>query len=171
MAFDDGAGPLPVSTGTAGELVSTDMCSPAVPSSPAGTCFSLSAWEAIVKPAVAPSLQCARISKTVPCTPLFAPPLCRGFGWKHPFHLQGLAHISTHIQESVTGGQTGSLLQQSCEALVMEAGVPIKLGDSAFDRHLTHLSPLVAAVNMAMRLCSWHQHLVSNSRSSASLRQ
>ena len=98
------------------------------------TCLSLPAWDAIVNPAVAPSLQRARISKTPSCTPLFAPLLPRGLGWKHLFHLQGLVHISTHIQESSAGGQTSSLLQQSCEALIMEAGIPIEPGASTFER-------------------------------------
>ena len=106
------------------------------------TCLWLSIWDTVVKPAVSPSLQRARISETALRIPLFAPPpCCGGFGWKHPFHLQGFTHISTCIQEAVTVSQTSSLLQQSHEALIMEAGVPIELGDSAFDRHLTCLSP------------------------------
>ena len=105
------------------------------------TCLSLSTWDDIPRPAVAPSLQRSGISKTAPRVPLFAPPSYGGFGWKHPFHLQGLAHISAHIQESVTASQTGSLLQQSHEAMIMEAGVPIELGATPFDRCSSHLSP------------------------------
>ena len=80
--------------------------------------------------------------ETAPRTPLFAPLLCRGFGWKHGFYLQGLAHVSTCIQESAVDRQTGSPLQQSYKALIMEVGIPVELRASNLKRHLTHISPM-----------------------------
>ena len=105
------------------------------------TCLSLHQWDTILKPAISPSLQRSGISRSAPRIPLYAPTLYGGFGWKHPFHLQGLAHVSTFLQELVSNSQTGSLLYQSYEALIMEAGVPIEMGTTDFDRYSRYLTP------------------------------
>ena len=109
--------------------------------SPPATCLSLHQWDTVLKPATSPALQRSGVSRSAPQTPLCAPTLHGGFGWKHPFHLQGLAHTSTFLQELVSKSQTGALLHQSCEALTMEARVPVEMGTSDFDQHSGCLTP------------------------------
>ena len=105
------------------------------------TGLSKAEWRTILTPALAPTLQRAGICKNAPRTPLFMPSVYGGFGWKHPFHLQGLSHVQTLLQESVSNSQTGELLRHTSEALRLELGTSADLTESDLARFFCYLTP------------------------------
>ena len=67
----------------------------------------------------------------------------------HPFFLQEISHISTHLQESVRNSQTGSLLRLTAETFcLLELGLPFKLGDIPYSPYSNYITP-----------SCWYSHL------------
>ena len=98
-------------------------------------------WDRIVAPALGNTLQKAGIVQSAPRVALYAPRLHQGWGWMHPFENQGLSHLETLLQESMSSSQTGASLQQTAEALRVEVGVPFELGITPTTPYASYVTP------------------------------
>ena len=65
----------------------------------------------------------------------------------HPYFNHEITHITTHVQDSVNGSQTGKLLQGSAEAFQLKLGLPFALGTVKYDLNASYLSDC------------WYKHL------------
>ena len=99
-----------------------------------------STWNRILAPALTPALHKAGMSMNFPKAILFGPELFQGFQLMHPFFLQEISHITTHLQESVRGSQTGELLRLTAECFRLELGVPFQLGVTPYHPYSSYVS-------------------------------
>ena len=97
------------------------------------TQFSEKEWNKIIQPALQATLNSAGLVKNFPHKVLYGPELYQGMDLKHPFFLQEIAHIMTHVQEAVCQSQTGQMLQMCAEAFRVEIGIPFSLNDTPYD--------------------------------------
>jgi len=111
------------------------------------TQFLEAEWTRIVAPALQNSLQKGGMSKTFTRAVFYGPDHYQGFNVMHPYFNQEITHITTHVQESVNGSQTGKLLQGSAEAFRLELGLPFTLGTVKYDLVAPYLSDC------------WYKHL------------
>ena len=79
------------------------------------------------------------ITRNAPRIPLFAPGVFQGLGWRHPYYTQGLRHIQTLLQASVSCSQTGALLCHTAEAFRVELRVPFSLGRTSYQRYSSYV--------------------------------
>ena len=103
------------------------------------TQFSLLEWDHILTPALGRTLQRAGTTRNAPWIPLFAPGLFQGLGWRHPYYTQGLCHIQTLLQASISCSQTGALLRHTAEAFWVKLGVPFSLGCTSYKRYSSYV--------------------------------
>ena len=103
------------------------------------TQFSLSEWDRILAPALGHTLQRAGITQNAPQLPLFAPSLFHGLGWRHPYYTQGLRHIQTLLQASISCSQTDVLLCHTAEVFQVELGVPFSLGRTSYKQYSSYV--------------------------------
>ena len=105
------------------------------------TCFSETEWNKIVSPALVPSLNKAGMAKNFSHAVLYGPAVYQGLQTMHPYFSQEIDRISTHIQESVRGSQTGGLLRGTAEQARLEIGIPFTVGSVAYNYikdYMTH---------------------------------
>jgi hypothetical protein len=63
------------------------------------TQFTESECNKLIRPALQATLNSAGMAKSFPQKVLYGPELYQGMDMKHPFFLQELSHIMTHVQE------------------------------------------------------------------------
>jgi hypothetical protein len=97
------------------------------------TQFTETEWNKIIQPALQATLNSAGMAKLFPRKVLYGPELYQGMDMKHPFFLQEISHIMTHVQEAVCQSQTGQMIQMTAEAFRMEIGVPFSLNKTVYD--------------------------------------
>jgi hypothetical protein len=97
------------------------------------TQFSESEWNKIIRPALQATLNSAGMTKSFPRKVLYGPELYQGMDMKHPFFLQEISHIMTHVQEAVCQSQTGQMIQMTAEAFRIDIGVPFLLNKTVYD--------------------------------------
>jgi hypothetical protein len=73
------------------------------------------------------------MAKLFPRKVLYGPELYQGMDMKHPFFLQEISHIMTHVQEAVCQSQTGQMIQMTAEAFRIDIGVPFSLNKTVYD--------------------------------------
>jgi hypothetical protein len=73
------------------------------------------------------------MAESFPRKVLYGPELYQGIDMKHPFFLQEISHIITHVQEAVCQSQTGQMIQMTAEAFQREIGVPFLLNKTVYD--------------------------------------
>jgi hypothetical protein len=97
------------------------------------TQFSESEWNKIIRPALQATLNSAGMAKLFPRKVLYGPELYQGMDMKHPFFLQEISHIMTHVQEAVCQSQIGQMIQMTAEAFRIDIGVPFLLNKTVYD--------------------------------------
>ena len=97
------------------------------------TQFTEKEWNKIISPALQATLNSAGMAKTFPHKVLYGPELYQGMDMKHPFLLQEISHVMTHVQEAVCQSQTGHMIQMNAEAFRIEIGIPFSLNNTEYD--------------------------------------
>jgi hypothetical protein len=97
------------------------------------TQFTETEWNKVIQPALQVTLNSAGMAKSFPRKVLYGLELYQGMDMKHPFFLQEISHIMTHVQEAVCQSQIGQMIQMTAEAFQIEIRVPFLLNKTVYD--------------------------------------